>query len=130
MTAEEAEATKRRIGIAVDDPGPPDPDSEDTDAEAQRLLTIEASKFIEEIRGSVNFYLSQSEEGSVSKVIVAGNGARLPHLANRIGRTLDAPVEPARVLDGLSQGRLSEDEVTPLQPVLPVPVGLALWRDA
>lgn len=124
---EAAEQLKRRIGISVDDDPSAASGDETEDEVAQSLLTAEAGRFIEEIRGSVNFFLSQGDGGSVSKVIVAGNGARLPHLANRLGRALDAPVEPARVLTHLSTGKLSDEVVSPLQPVLPVPVGLALW---
>jgi type IV pilus assembly protein PilM len=130
VDAPDAEALKRRIGVSVEDQELPVADDESQDETAQRLLTVEASRFIEEIRGSVNFYLSQADGGTLARVIVAGNGARLPHLANRLGRTLDASVEPARVLSSLSTGKLSDEEVAPLQPVLPVPVGLALWRES
>lgn len=127
VTSSVAEDLKRRIGISVDDEFPPADDSDSQDEKAQRILTIEATRFIEEIRGSVNFYLSQGEGGNLTKVIVAGNGARLPHLANRLGKTLNAPVEPARVLANISTGKLSDEVIVPLQPVLPVPVGLGLW---
>ncbi len=129
VDAAEAEQLKRRIGVSVEDDVPPaDDEDASQDEAAQAVLTREAGGFIEEIRGSVNFFLSQGEGGPLTRVVVAGNGARLPHLANRLGRTLDAPVEPARVLGQLNTGKLSEEEVAPLQPVLPVPVGLALWN--
>ena len=64
---------------------------------------------------------------------VAGNGARLPHLVNRLGRSLNVEVSPIRMLDGdrLTVGKvgLSEAELAQAQPVLPVPVGLALWGE-
>ena len=64
---------------------------------------------------------------------VAGNGARLPHLANRLGRSLNVEVAPIRMLDGdrIKVGKvgLSETELAQAQPVLPVPVGLALWGE-
>jgi hypothetical protein len=61
--------------------------------------------------------------------VVSGNGARLPHLANRLGRSLGVRVEPARVLDRVTVGRtgLTESQLLALQPVLPAAVGLALW---
>ena len=61
--------------------------------------------------------------------MVSGNGARLPHLANRVARSLNTRVEPVRVLDHLSVGRLqmTETELLAYQPVLPAAVGLGLW---
>jgi hypothetical protein len=61
--------------------------------------------------------------------VVAGNGARLPHLANRVARALGTRVEPVRVLDHVSVGRvrMTESQLLEFQPVLPAAVGLALW---
>jgi type IV pilus assembly protein PilM len=120
----DAEQLKRRAGVT---PVGGDVVSGDEDEKAREILTIQADRFIEDIRGSVNFYLTQSGETALTRVIVAGNGARLPHLANRLGDALGAPIEPARVLDGISTGKLSEEEIAAMQPVLPIPVGLALW---
>ena len=98
------------------------------ETEARRILDAQADRFIDEVRGSVNFYLSQAEDVELSRIIVSGNGARLPHLANRLGDTLGARIEPARVIEGLNTGKLSEAEISAMQPVIPIPVGLALWE--
>ena len=105
------------------------PDGADEDDSVRRLLTRQADSFIEEIRGSVNYHLSQSGDSTLGRLVVAGNGARLPHLANRVARALGTRVEPARVLDHVSVGRvqMTEPQLLELQPVLPAPVGLALW---
>ncbi len=122
----EAEEMKRRIGVqpegsALDD------DSEDE--AARRLLTRQADSFIEEIRGSVNYHLTQTGDAALARLVVAGNGARLPHLANRLGRALGTPVQPAKILDLVDVGRvqLTPEELDAAQPVLPASVGLALW---
>ncbi len=126
---DQAERTKRRIGVAVE--GTPTGTGEEDRARA--LLTDEADQLIEEVRGSVDYYLTQAGGGSLERLLVSGNGARLPHLANRLGRALSVGIEPVRVID---EGRmrvgklgLSEAELMQAQPVLPVPVGLALWSE-
>ncbi len=108
--------------------GETEPGDEQEEA-ARRLLTAEADSLIDEIRGSVNFYLGQSGEPALERIVVAGNGARLPHLAARLGRDLDTPIEAAKVLERVDVGRvhLTEAELLDAQPVLPTSVGLALW---
>ena len=125
MDIDVAEDIKRVVGVEPE--GPPSDTMEEADV--RRVLTQEADSLIEEIRGSVTFYLGQSGDEAMSRIVVAGNGARLPHLANRLGRALDIPIEPAKVLDRVDVGRvqLSEAELLDAQAVLPTSVGLALW---
>jgi len=122
---DEAEDLKRRVGVVPS--GLPDDDEEE--ARARRSLTRIADELIEEIRGSVNYYLTQAGEPALDRLVVAGNGARLPHLANRVARALGTRVEPVRVLDHVNVGRvqMTESQLLALQPVLPAAVGLALW---
>lgn len=120
-----AEDLKRQVGVLPE--GVPSGYGDTVAAGA--ILTETADRLIDDVRGSVNYYLSQSGEPALAKLVVAGNGARLPHLANRIGRVLDTRVEAARVLDHVDVGRLkmTKNELLALQPVLPAAVGLALW---
>lgn len=122
---DEAEELKRTVGVAVQG----SPQGEDPVAVAGRILTRGADALIEEIRGSVNYYLTQAGEHALERLVVSGNGARLPHLANRVALSLNTRVEPVRVLDHLRVGRLhmTESELLALQPVLPAAVGLGLW---
>lgn len=125
LSREDAEELKRRVGVAPDGL----PDGDDDDSVARRILTRSADSLIEEIRGSVNYYLTQAGQPSLTRLVVSGNGARLPHLANRVGRALATTIEPVRVLDHLSVGRvqMTEGQLLDYQPVLPAAVGLALW---
>jgi len=125
ISREDAEALKRRVGVAPH--GFPEGDDEET--VARRILTRTADALVEEIRGSVNYYLTQAGEHALSRLVVSGNGARLPHLANRVGRSLNTRVEPVRVLDHVSVGRvqMTESELLDYQPILPAAVGLGLW---
>jgi type IV pilus assembly protein PilM len=125
MSFDEAEELKKRVGVAPAGI----PEGDDPESTARRLLTRTADYLIEEIRGSVNYYLAQAGEPRLERLVVAGNGARLPHLANRVAQALDTRVEPVRVLDHVSLGRINmtEPDLLRLQPVLPAAVGLALW---
>jgi len=125
ISREDAEEMKRRVGVSPQ--GQPEGDGED--AAARQILTRTADALIEEIRGSVTYYLTQAGEHALDRLVVCGNGARLPHLANRVAAALGTRVEPVRVLDHVTLGRLrmTESEVLALQPVLPAAVGLGLW---
>ncbi len=125
MSREDAEEFKRRVGVAPEG----FPEGEDEESTGRRILTRSADSLIDEIRGSVNYYLTQAGEPALERLVVSGNGARLPHLANRVGLALNAKVEPVRVLDHVSVGRvqMTESQLLEFQPVLPAAVGLALW---
>ena len=129
MEPAQAEQYKRRVGVVIDGR----PEGVEGEALARVLLTEEADILIEEVRGSVDYYLGQSGGQGLERLYVAGNGARLPNLANRLGRSLGVGVEPVRVLDEerMRVGKLglSDVELSQAQPVLPVPVGLAMWGE-
>jgi type IV pilus assembly protein PilM len=122
---EDAEQRKRYVGVVPSGL----PTGEGERATLGRLLTRTADSLIEEVRGWLHDYLARAGQGSLQRLLVAGSGARLPHLAHRMARALGTRVEPARVLDHISVGRirLTEPELLRLQPVLPAAVGLALW---
>lgn len=122
---DEAERRKRRIGVAIEGPGDDDP--------GRKALTTEADTLIEEIRGSIEYYLSESGEDSVDRMMISGNAARLPNLANRLGRSLGSAIEPIRVIDDghvkLGKLGMSEAELAQIQPIVPVSIGLGLWGE-
>jgi type IV pilus assembly protein PilM len=125
VSFDDAEELKRVVGVAPEGK----PEGEDEESAARRTLTRTADGLIEEIRGSVNYYLTQAGEHSLDRLVVSGNGARLPHLANRVARSLSTKVEPVRVLDHVGVGRvgMTESQLLDLQPILPAAVGLAMW---
>ena len=125
LDSADAQEVKRRVGISA--PGANDATGDDADA--LRILTAEGNAFIEEVKESVDFYLGSAAGPPIERLVVAGNGARLPHLARRMGDELRLPVAPAKVLDYVDVGDIgrSEDELMSAQPVLPTAVGLSLW---
>lgn len=129
MPEEQAETYKRGIGVVAEGT----PTGGEGDELARNLLTRQADLLIDEVRGSIDFFTGQSPDDRVTKLLVAGNGARLPHLANRLGTALEAPVEPIRLDEesAITVGKigLSETELAQMQPVLAIAVGLGLWGE-
>jgi type IV pilus assembly protein PilM len=121
----EADDLKREVGVTPEGA----PHGDDRASQAAEILTTTADSLIDEVRGSISYYLGQVGEQALDRLLVAGNGARLPHLANRLGRSLGVAVEPARTLDHVNVGRvqMTEAELLAYQPVLPASVGLGLW---
>ena len=122
-----AEQIKRSVGVAVD--GTP---TEGDQAE----LTRQADLLIDEIRSSLDFYLSQSSDGGIDRLLISGNAARLPHLANRMKNSLNMALEPVRVLTAeppkftlAKKSGVGDDQVRLVEPVVPVAIGLALWGE-
>ena len=130
LSPEHADQLKRRVGVAIEG----DPTGSDSEDQARLVLTRKASHLIDEVRGSLEYFLSQSTAESVRTVLIAGNGTRLPHLANRLSRSLGVQVAPVKMLDESRfiispKVGLSETELQTAQPVLAVPADLALWSE-
>src|SRR5947208_2226943 len=83
---EDAEEVKARTGLSAE--GGPVP------AEgAARLIEQRASAFIDEVRGSVDYYLTQQGAARISTVMLTGGGSKLPGLHERLAAALHLPVE-------------------------------------
>lgn len=127
---EQADQLKRRLGVSIEGI----PTGDDPDGLVMAALTRQADALVDEVRSSLDFYLSSAGDGGIDTVLIAGNGARLPHLANRMRVQLNMQLQPVTLLNSgrLTVGKtgLSEEELNQTQPVLPVAVGLALWGEA
>jgi type IV pilus assembly protein PilM len=118
---EEAEQTKGTVGL----PGPGAPVPAD---DAARIVAERANRFVEEIRGSLDYYAAQTDAIAIDRVVLAGGGALLSHLRDRLAQVLRLPVEFAHPLQHLSIGRvgLDEQQLAQAEPFLSVAIGLAL----
>ena len=121
LPMDEAEGLKRSTGYA---PvlGAFEPDA------TSRAIESSAGAFVEEVRGSLDYYLAQSGSARVGRVVISGGGARLTGLVERLSAATRLPVEVARPLSQLRVGRtgLSEADLAEVEPLVSVPVGLAL----
>jgi type IV pilus assembly protein PilM len=95
---------------------------------AADVVSDRLAALVSEIRGSLDYYLTQPDSAPIGRVLVTGGGARTPGLMERLRAELGPTVELAHPLAGLRVGRtgLSESQLVELEPLFTVPIGLAL----
>jgi len=121
IPTDEAELAKQQLGI----PGAP---AERDAHPASRVIEASVTTFVEEVRGSLDYYLASPSATPVRRVVIAGGGSRLRNLAARLSTATRLPVEYARPMASLRIGKtgLSADQLAYMEPHAAVPVGLAL----
>jgi len=89
-------------------------------------LMLEA--FVDEIRGSLDYYGAGNVQFPVERVVVSGGGSLLPGVVDRLQQVLRRPVVRGDGFADLPVGRtgLDEDQLLAATPLAAVPVGLAL----
>ncbi|MGH3441712.1 MAG: type IV pilus assembly protein PilM [Nitriliruptorales bacterium] len=98
------------------------------DEEVGRTIRREVDQFVDEVRGSVDYYLAQPGSQEISRVLVSGGGSRLEGLVEELERTIRIPVERGGVFDHLpvSGSVYGPDQLAGVEPMLTTAVGLAL----
>ena len=121
VPAEEAEAVKQSAGLALI-PGQAEPHP------ANRAIESTGSAFVEEVRGSLDYYLAQPGAARIGRVVLSGGGSRLGGLVERLAAATRLPVEVARPMSVLKIGKtgLTDEQLAYVEPMVTVPVGLAL----
>lgn len=142
VSYEDAESIKQRLGLSAN---PSDvaggiPDQEGAAAGgdqpgdvAGRILEQRATAFLEEIRGSLQYYAAQTDATHISRIVLTGGGSKLTNLGPRLSNLLRVPVEPGRTLQKLRLGkvRLTEAQLVEAEPLMAAAVGIAmgaLWQ--
>src|SRR3954447_4134417 len=95
---------------------------------ATRVIETTASSFVDEVRGSLDYYMAQSGAARLSRVLVTGGGSRLEGLAERLSSATRLPVEFGTPMSTLRIGKtgLSSEQLGFVEPLVAVPVGLAM----
>ncbi|MDP9395553.1 MAG: type IV pilus assembly protein PilM [Actinomycetota bacterium] len=121
VPALQAEALKQEIGVTGQVVAP-------DLAPAARVVESAAAGFVDEIRGSLDYYMASSGLPPVSKLRLTGGGSRLQGLADRLQAATRIPVERGNPLESLRLGStgLSDAQLAFVEPLAAVPVGLAL----
>jgi type IV pilus assembly protein PilM len=106
----QAEAMKQEIGLRSDVP--------DGAMIASRVIEAAAVTFVEASTGSTR----------ISRLVLTGGGARLTGLAERLQSATRVPVTLGNPMERLALGKtgLSPEQISFVQPLAVVPVGLAL----
>jgi type IV pilus assembly protein PilM len=115
----EAEAAKAEIGLRA---------NIDADDEVARIIADRTNQFVEEIRGSVDYFLAHVDAIPLGRMVVTGGGSRMPFLVERLAETLRLPPAPAHPMRQLSVARvgLNQDQLVDAEPHMAVAVGLAM----
>jgi type IV pilus assembly protein PilM len=118
----QAEGIKQSLGMAAVAGVQP------TAEPAERALEASAAALVDEIRGSLDYYLAQPDAVPLGRLLLSGGGGRLANFAERLSLATRLPVEPAGAFSVLHIGRtgLSAEQISYVEPVATVPVGLAL----
>lgn len=97
-------------------------------ANAARAVETTASTFVDEVRGSLDYYRASNPMAPVERVVVSGGGSLLRGLADRIGSATRLPVKAGDPMASMQIGKtgLDENQLAVVQPLAAVPVGLAL----
>lgn len=118
----DAEETVRSLGLARSDVTP----AAQTEP-AARAIEIAGSEIVDEVRGSLDYYVASSGSAPVSRILLTGGGARLLGLAQRLYDVTRTAIDYGHPLAGLNIGgvRMSPEQLAYLEPVTAVAVGLA-----
>lgn len=133
--ADVTEAVAERMGVPLDqaerlksDVGLPANAIEREAHPAAKVIDTSVATFVEEVRGSLDYYLASPGAVSVKRVVLSGGGSRLRNLAQRLALATRLPVEIANPLADVRLGRtgLSDEQLAYIKPFVGVPIGLAL----
>jgi type IV pilus assembly protein PilM len=97
-------------------------------AAVTRTVATTAQEFVDEIRGSLDYYGAANPAAPVERILLTGGGSRLGGLAERMAVATRLPVVPGDPMANLRIGRtgLDDTQLDFVKPLAAVPVGLAL----
>ena len=115
----QAEAVKQQVAQA----GTP----EDVEAVSRAVATT-AQDFVDEVRGSLDYYAASNPGTPVERIVVSGGGSRLEGLLGRLSAATRLPVVTGDPMANLRIGStgLDDAQLDFVKPLAAVPVGLAL----
>jgi type IV pilus assembly protein PilM len=100
-------------------------------AAAVRAVDEAAAVFVDEVRSSLDYFVSSSAGTRLQRLVVTGGGSRLHGLTERLEAATRLPVVAGNPLRAMRIGRtgLTDEQIDFVQPLVAVPVGLALGVD-
>jgi type IV pilus assembly protein PilM len=95
---------------------------------AAQAIGSTAAQLVEEVRGSIDYYLAQPNVERLGRVVLSGGGGRLTGLDAWLSAATRLPVERAEPFAGLRLGRvgLSPEQLEHVRALTVVPLGLAM----
>lgn len=105
------------------------PDSDALSAQARKVMSTDMRDLAEEIRATIDFFVSQANNSEVDKLLITGGGALTAGLAASIGGNLPVEVSLFDPLAGLDCSALPYDaeQLHAISAGAAAAIGLALW---
>jgi type IV pilus assembly protein PilM len=121
LSADQAESIKQHTGLSV-------VPSQAEAHPANRAIESTGGAFVEEVRGSLDYYLAQPGAARIGRIVLSGGGSRLSGLVERLTAATRLPVDVAHPMSVLKIGKtgLTDEQLAYVEPMVTVPVGLAL----
>lgn len=97
--------------------------------QARRAMSAEMRELAEEVRATIDFFMSQSDQSGVDRLLITGGAAQTEGLALSIAGNLPVNVmvlDPVATLDTSALG-LDQDQLGRLSTSSATAIGLALW---
>ncbi|MBI4743622.1 MAG: type IV pilus assembly protein PilM [Actinobacteria bacterium] len=130
---DEAEDLKIKLGLPpVDEENPLKKESNLSEEETkkiklgQEVLTREIFKFIDEVRRSLDYYLTQTKNTNIRNIILTGNGSRLKNLPLYLEKGLQLKVGFGHPLAKIKIDSSQKEAVEKDELSLAISIGLAL----
>ncbi len=109
-------------------------EAEEIDEDEERRLAVRSAleatldSFTEEVRRSLDYYISQDESLPINRLLLSGGGSMLPNLREQLAQLFPFPVEMGDPLKRIIRNRsdLDDKELEALAPRLAIAIGLAL----
>lgn len=97
-------------------------------ADVQRVLEHAADTLADEVRRSLDYYMSQETSVPIARLLLSGDGALLPNLDRHLSHIFPFDVEVGDPLKRITQNRsnLEDEDLKALGPRLATGIGLAL----
>ncbi len=121
IPTDQAEAVKQAAGMSPEPLGLEEHPS-------IRAIEQTGGSLVEEVRGSLDYYLSQPGSVRLGRLVLSGGGSRLSGLAERLSAATRLPVDLAQPMSVLKIGNtgLTAEQLEYVEPMVTVPVGLAM----
>ena len=117
ISPDEAEQVKARYGAA-----------QQVGNDATQIIDERTLRFVDEIRGSIDYYHAQVDSIPIRRATMTGGGCLLPRLSDQLSDALGVDVARGRPLAELetSKAPTAPGELDEAEPFLAVAVGLAM----
>lgn len=106
-------------------------DESEKSERATEILLKCTNNFIDELRRSLDYFLSQPNAKPIGKIILTGGASMMKNLKDYVARAYSIPVEfgfPLQKID-INKTGLTDEELVEMEPRLAIAIGLALYEE-